>query len=107
MLSTPHSPNRMVGSAPPDEFAHLSILDQLDDQLNSAVIDCSTQAWNIPMVCPNQIKVATHLIDPSQSCNIVICDRTGSGKTHNTCIVGAIERGLTRTIVPLILLTAD
>ena len=81
---------------------YLSIHNKLDDQLNSAVIDCSTQCgmfqWSIP---------TSHLIDPSQSCNIVICDQTGSGKTHNTRIVGAIEQRLTCTIIPLLSLSID
>ena len=71
------------------------------------MIDCSTQVWNVPMVRPNQIKVATHLIDPSESRNVIICDRTGSGKTHVYRIVGAIEKGLICTVVRVLTLSAD
>ena len=65
MPSSQRSPNCPADSPTPEEFAQLSILDDLDDQLNKAVIDCSTQVWNVPMVRPHQIKVATHPIDPS------------------------------------------
>ena len=102
-----HSPTRLTTTPSPDEFVYLSILDELDDKLNAAVIDCSTQVWNVLMVRPNQIKISTHLIDPSKSRNIIICDQTGSGKTHVYRIAGVIERGLICTVVPLLMLSAD
>ena len=83
MPSLTHHPGRInlpsTGS-PSTEFDCLSIINEMDDKLNAAVIDCSTHVWNVPMVRPNQIKAA-----------VIMCDRNGSGKTHITHIIGAIE----------------
>ena len=103
----PSSRNSSSADLLSGKFGNLSIIDEMDDKLNAAVIGCSTHVWKVPMVRPNRIKAAMHLIDLLKSRNIIIYDRTGLGKTHITCIVGAIERGVICTIVPLLTLSAD
>ena len=75
--------------------------------MHAAVVGSSTHVWSVPEVRPNQIKTATHLIDPSKTRSLLIIDRTGSGKTHIYRIVGTIERGVILIIVPLLTLSAD
>ena len=103
----PSSRNSSSADLLSGKFGNLSIIDEMDDKLNAAVIGCSTHVWKVPMVRPNQIKAAMHPIDPSKSCSVIIYDRTGLGKTHITRIVDAIEQGVIRTIVLLLTLSAD
>ena len=67
----------------------------------------SDNIWGEPQLCPNQVKAAARLVDPSRLSDLLLVVQTGSGKTHVTRIIGVAKKDITLVVINLHTLTAD
>jgi superfamily II DNA helicase RecQ len=67
----------------------------------------SDNIWNKPRLRPNQAKATVRLANPLRPSDLLIVDRTGSGKTHVTRIVDVAGKGIVLVIINLHTLTAN
>ena len=67
----------------------------------------SDKIWGEPQLRLNQAKAAARLADPSRPSDLLLVDRTGSGKTHTTRMIGVAKKGITLMVITLHTLTAN
>ena len=61
----------------------------------------SDKVWNRPQLHLNQVEAATRLANSSQSSNLLLVNRSGSGKTHMFRAIAVAKRGITLIIIKL------
>ena len=67
----------------------------------------SDKIWGEPQLRPNQAEAAARLADPFPPSDLLLVGRTGSGKTHVTCIICVVEKGITLVLINLHTLAAN
>jgi superfamily II DNA helicase RecQ len=103
---SPGASGRTIASAPVRAGAtcHGAALVNLLHEMHTSLSD---KIWGEPQLRPNQAEAAARLADPSRPSDLLLVDRTGSGKTHVTRIIGVAEKGITLVVINLHTLTAD
>ena len=71
------------------------------------VLKASTFVWKVPSLRTGQQKASRFLFNPATSNSIIVCQRTGAGKTHLVRTVGVCVRGIILIFIPLLTLSAD
>ena len=64
----------------------------LDFVLHIAYTACSNVVWHTPRLRPGQAAALRHVGDPSKPRNLLLVQRTGSGKTHTNRVAGVAEK---------------
>jgi hypothetical protein len=67
----------------------------------------SAGVWPVDALRSGQADTLAKLFDPSTPSQLIVCERTGSGKTHIVRTAGVMVRGVVVIIIPLLALSAD
>lgn len=93
--------------APPVGAAAATTLGDLDKMLRWVHTMLSDKVCNKPQLHLNQVETATRLTDSSRSSNLLLVNRTGSGKTHMFRVIAVAKRGIALAIINLHSLSAN